>query len=107
MPSWTKEQQQAIIQEGSNILVSAGAGSGKTAVLSERALRGIKSKMKVSGQFQNVTNAEYYAAIRSYIETCYRNGINGHEALIRLMNDNPYTLEEIIEIGKQNVEKSK
>ena len=75
--------------------------------LSERALRGIKSKMKVSGQFQNVTNAEYYGAIRSYIETCYRSGINGHEALIRLMNDKPYTLEEILEIGKQNAEKSK
>jgi len=75
--------------------------------LSERALRGIKSKMKVSGQFQNVNNAEYYAMIRSYVETCYRNGINGHEALVRLMNDNPYTLEEILEIGKQNVEKSK
>lgn len=75
--------------------------------LSERALRGIKSKMKVSGQFQNVNNAEYYAMIRSYIETCYRNGINGHEALVRLMNDNPYTLEEILEIGKQNAEKSK
>ena len=74
--------------------------------LSERALRGIKSKMKVSGQFQNVTNAEYYGAIRSYIETCYRNNVNGHEALIRLMNDNPYTLEEILEIGKQHSEKS-
>lgn len=75
--------------------------------LSERALRGIKSKMKISGQFQNVTNAEYYAVVRSYIETCYRNNINGHEALVRLMNDNPYTLEEILEIGKQNAEKSK
>lgn len=75
--------------------------------LSERALRGIKSKMKVSGQFQNVTNAEYYGIIRSYIETCYRNNVNGHEALVRLMNDNPYTLEEILEIGKQNAEKSK
>lgn len=74
--------------------------------LSERALRGIKSKMKVSGQFQNVTNAEYYGVIRSYIETCYRNNVNGHEALIRLMNDNPYTLEEILEIGKQHSEKS-
>lgn len=75
--------------------------------LSERALRGIKSKMKVSGQFQNVNNAEYYGIIRSYIETCYRNNVNGHEALTRLMNDNPYTLEEILEIGKQNAEKSK
>ena len=39
MPSWTKEQQEAIDSEGMNIIVSAGAGSGKTAVLSERALR--------------------------------------------------------------------
>ena len=62
--------------------------------------------MKVSGQFQNVNNAEYYGAIRSYIETCYRNNVNGHEALIRLMNDNPYTLEEILEIGKKHSEKS-
>lgn len=42
MPKFTKEQQQAIDQEGSNIIVSAGAGSGKTAVLSERVLRKLK-----------------------------------------------------------------
>lgn len=39
MPSWTKEQLDAINIEGQNIIVSAGAGSGKTAVLSERVLR--------------------------------------------------------------------
>lgn len=39
MPDWTKEQREAIEKEGDNIIVSAGAGSGKTAVLSERALR--------------------------------------------------------------------
>ncbi len=75
--------------------------------LSERALRGIKSKMKIAGQFQNITSAEYYATIRSYIETCYRNNVNGHKALLRLMDNNPYTLKEILEIGKQNAEKSK
>ena len=37
--NFTQEQLQAINQEGSNIIVSAGAGSGKTAVLSERVLR--------------------------------------------------------------------
>lgn len=74
--------------------------------LSERALRGIKSKMKISGQFQNITNAEYYAVIRSYIETCYRNGVNGHEALVRLIDDNPYTLEEILKLGKERAKKS-
>ena len=75
--------------------------------LSERALRGIKSKMKIAGQFQNIMNAEYYAIIRSYIETCYRNNINGHKALVKLMNNEPYTLNEILEIGKQSAEKSK
>ena len=34
-----KEQQEAIDSEGMNIIVSAGAGSGKTAVLSERSLK--------------------------------------------------------------------
>ena len=33
---WTKDQLSAIETEGNNIIVSAGAGSGKTAVLTER-----------------------------------------------------------------------
>ncbi|WP_313635690.1 UvrD-helicase domain-containing protein, partial [Exiguobacterium sp.] len=33
---WTEEQQQAISARGGHILVSAAAGSGKTAVLVER-----------------------------------------------------------------------
>ena len=36
---WTKEQKQAIEEKGSNILVAAAAGSGKTAVLVERIIR--------------------------------------------------------------------
>jgi hypothetical protein len=65
--------------------------------LSERALRGVKSKMKISGQFQTEESAKHYAAIKSYIETCYRNGINETEALIRLCEGNPYTVKEIFE----------
>ena len=38
---WTKEQQQAIYEKGSNILVAAAAGSGKTAVLVERMINKI------------------------------------------------------------------
>ena len=36
---WTKEQSQAINEKGSNILVAAAAGSGKTAVLVERIIK--------------------------------------------------------------------
>ena len=36
--AWTEMQEQAIHKKGKNMIVSAGAGSGKTAVLSERIL---------------------------------------------------------------------
>ncbi len=36
MPDWTTEQQNAINDRGHNLLVSAAAGSGKTAVMIER-----------------------------------------------------------------------
>ncbi len=39
MPNWTPEQQAAIDSRDSNLLVAAGAGSGKTAVLVERIIR--------------------------------------------------------------------
>jgi ATP-dependent helicase/nuclease subunit A len=39
MNQWTKEQSDAIRSRGSNLLVSAAAGSGKTAVLIERIIR--------------------------------------------------------------------
>ena len=71
----------------------------------ERSLRGVKTKMKVSGQFQNIENARYYASIKSYVETCHRNGINETEALIRLLDNTPYTIDEIIEIGKEKKQK--
>ena len=38
---WTNEQKQAIYEKGSNILVAAAAGSGKTAVLVERIINKI------------------------------------------------------------------
>ena len=38
---WTEEQKQAIYEKGSNILVAAAAGSGKTAVLVERMINKI------------------------------------------------------------------
>src|SRR5690625_2775976 len=44
MVNWTKEQQEAIDRSGSNILVSAAAGSGKTAVLVERIIQKLLNK---------------------------------------------------------------
>ena len=41
MPKWTQQQNNAITARGRNILVSAAAGSGKTAVLVERVIKKI------------------------------------------------------------------
>ena len=69
--------------------------------LSERGLRGVKSHMKISGQFESVKAADNYALVRTYIETCRRNGINEIHALDRLCAGNPYTVAEIFHKSQQ------
>jgi hypothetical protein len=63
--------------------------------LSERGLRSAKTKMKIASQFESIDTARQYAIIRSYIETCRRKGINEIEALRRLCEGNPYTVDEL------------
>jgi transposase len=43
---------------------------------SERAIRNVKVKQKVSGQFKTQRGAEIYAIIRSVTDTCIKNGQN-------------------------------
>lgn len=63
--------------------------------LAERGLRSIKSHMKISGQFENERSARDYATVKTYVETCRKNGINEIAALSRLCSGNPYTVDEI------------
>ena len=46
--TWTDEQWEAIYEDHKNIIVSAGAGSGKTAVLTERVIRKLKDGVNVN-----------------------------------------------------------
>jgi ATP-dependent helicase/nuclease subunit A len=46
--NWTREQLEAINKSGTNIIVSAGAGSGKTAVLTERVISKMKSGIHIN-----------------------------------------------------------
>ena len=48
MPKWTLEQQRAICEKG-NLLVSAAAGAGKTAVMTERIAKLIADGADVNG----------------------------------------------------------
>ena len=48
---WTNEQLQAINDSGENIIVSAGAGSGKTAVLTQRVITKLKNGININNLF--------------------------------------------------------
>ena len=72
MPNWTKEQEDAIKLDGKNIIVSAGAGSGKTAVLTERVIRKLESGVGIDKllilTFTNLAAAEMKLRIRKEIK---------------------------------------
>lgn len=70
--NWTKEQREAIETRGKNILVSAAAGSGKTAVLVERIKRlileeGCSIDRMLIVTFTNAAAAEMKEKIRKAI----------------------------------------
>ena len=69
--AWTVEQQKAIDLDYKNILVSAGAGSGKTAVLTERVKRKLLSGVHIHQllilTFTNAAAAEMKDRIRKRI----------------------------------------
>ena len=48
MNKWTPEQEEAINKDGTNIIVSAGAGSGKTMVLTARVIRKLKEGVNIN-----------------------------------------------------------
>ena len=72
MSKWTKEQEMAITKSGTNIIVSAGAGSGKTAVLTERTIRKLISGTDINRllilTFTNAAAAEMKNRIRVAIQ---------------------------------------
>lgn len=86
---WTDKQKEAIYLNGQNILVSAAAGSGKTAVLVQRILEKITSKENpidadrlVIVTFTRAAAAEMKQRLRSALEKlCEENPDN--ELLIR------------------------
>ena len=72
MPNWTKEQKDAIDKEGMNIIVSAGAGSGKTLVLTARVIRKLEDGVGINNllvlTFTNEAAKEMKNRIRKAIK---------------------------------------
>ena len=88
MPRWTDDQKNAIEARGSNILVSAAAGSGKTAVLVERVVRLITDEAKpvdvdrlLVVTFTNAAAAEMKARISKSLADIIRKQPNNTNAL--------------------------
>ena len=69
---WTEDQLKAINEEGTNIIISAGAGSGKTAVLTERVLRKLQSGVDITSllvlTFTNAAAASMKKKIRNKVK---------------------------------------
>lgn len=68
---------------------------------SERGLRQCKRKLAVSFLFKNINRMKDYANIISYLETCYRNGISKYDACKKLVNNEPYTVKNILSDKKK------
>lgn len=83
MPQWTEQQNNAITARGRNILVSAAAGSGKTAVLVERVKQLVTDKQNPISvdkllivTFTNAAAAEMRYRISKALNECIKNNPN-------------------------------
>ena len=82
MPNWTLDQERAINERGGKIIVSAAAGSGKTAVLSQRVIKYILSGGSVRKllvvTFTNAAALEMKTRIKKKIKEAYNNDENNN-----------------------------
>ena len=79
-PRWTPEQELAISARGSNLLVSAAAGAGKTAVLVERVVRLVLDRVAAVDRLLVVTFTEAAAAeLRERLARALREALAARE----------------------------
>ena len=58
--------------------------------LSERDLRMMKLRQKISGTFRSLDALAEFCRIRGYVATARKNGLNALEALRRVFMGNPF-----------------
>ena len=94
---WTNEQSDAIYKKGSNILVAAAAGSGKTAVLVERIIQKILTDKTDINKLLVVTftNAAASEMRERVLEAIYKK--------LDEMPEDEHLKKQIILLGKSNI----
>lgn len=94
---WTNEQSDAIYKKGSNILVAAAAGSGKTAVLVERIIQKILTdKIDINKLLVvTFTNAAASEMRERVLEAIYKK--------LDEMPEDEHLKKQIILLGKSNI----
>lgn len=97
--NWTTEQLRAITERGSNILVAAAAGSGKTAVLVERIVRRVcdKENPVPIHRFLVLTFTDAAAAEMK------RKIANAMEERLRLEPDNQWIREQLLMVSSAHI----
>ena len=60
--------------------------------LSERELRHVKSKQKISGYFKSISGAQGYLDIKSIIITCKKISLNYYEVIRNIFDNTPVTI---------------
>ena len=109
VPNWTQEQQQAIEDRGHSLIVSAAAGSGKTAVLVERIVRLVREGCPIDSMlvvtFTNAAASEMRQRIGDALGIPCRvadaPGTCGIRGLYRIMEE-PERYSAVILDQKQN-----
>ena len=93
---WTKEQKRAIEEDGCNLLVSAAAGAGKTAVLVERIVR-------------KITNPEAPVDIDRLLVVTFTNAAAAEmrerigKALGSMLDESQNIQRQLLLLGKANI----
>jgi hypothetical protein len=59
--------------------------------LAERDIRMVKLRQKISGGFRTWAGAQRFCAIRSYLSTSAKHGLNFFDALVMLAEGQPWT----------------
>ena len=85
--NWTKEQTSAIYKDGTNIIVSAGAGSGKTAVLTERVIEKIRNGTHIN----ELLILTFTKAAASEMKSRIRKKLKDYKSELNLLNSSYIT----------------